>query len=666
MTDNGQERDGSRQLSALRQLQILDTQPEAEFDSIAMLAARICNLPAAFMGFSDENRIWFKATVGMAESPREIPGGLSFCRTIHLKDKVFVLEDTHQHPELALNPVLLQLKIRFLASAEIEDESGLVVGYLCVFDTKPGFLTTSQLQSLHMLAMQASSLLKLRIQLIQNKEREYREAENQMRTIFRNSIDAVVVTDSTDNILLWNAKAEAIFGWKESEVSGKRFGKLCNVKISFDDFAGESRTPLLAHKHDLGRAVEATAINKLGESLEVALSISPANISDRAYYIIFISDITERKFAARELDLQKEFYENILNNIPTDIAVFDANHRYLFVNPTAIKNPELRSYIIGKDDFEYSRYRNRDIAGAQLRREKFIEAKEKAKEIRWEDSIEAPDGTTFTHLRRMFPVHDEHGNLSMVIGFGVDITDRKELEEKQSALLKQLSVQNTQLIDFCNIVSHNLRAPLVNISLLVDFIETCGEPEEQRQLISKLNPVLENLNTTFNELVESIQIRQDVEIQSEKIVLEDYILRTLESLEQEINKSMAIIEVDIENAPELRYPPKYINSVLQNLVSNALKYQSPDRSPHIRISTKSVGNRIILSVQDNGLGIDLKRHKDSLFKIGKVFHHHPNAKGFGLFMIKTHIESMGGRIWVESIPDEGTTFFVEFTNQHTR
>lgn len=655
-----------QQIHALKQLQILDTQPEAEFDSIVVLAARMCGMPCAFIGFSDEHRIWFKARYGIDSRFQEIPGGLDFCRKVHNKGKLSFIPDVAQHEALANTPSVIQYGISSLASAELEDKHGLVVGYLCVFDTKPHTLTGEQCESLTMLAAQASALLRLRAQLIQDKEREYREGEKQMSTIFRNSIDAVVVTDSRDTILQWNAKAEAIFGWKEQEVTGKRFGKLCNVKISFDDFAGETRNPILTQKHDLGRAIEATALDKQGNTLDVALSISPANIYDRAYYIIFISDITERKFALRELDRQKAFYENILNNIPTDIAVFDTDHRYLFVNPTAIRNPDLRQYIIGKDDFEYSQYRKRDDSVARLRREKFLEAKEKAREIRWEDSIEMPDGTVFTHLRRMFPVHDETGQLSMVIGFGLDITDRKELEEKQSALLQQLSVQNTQLMDFCNIVSHNLRAPLVNISLLVEFIETCGEPEEQKQLISRLNPVLDNLNTTFNELVESIQIRQDLEIQSEKIVLEDYILRTLESLEQEINKSGAVIEVDIESAPELRYPAKYINSILQNLVSNSLKYQSPLRSPLIKIATTKSGNRIILSVSDNGLGIDLKRHKDNLFKIGKVFHHHPNAKGFGLFMIKTHIEAMGGRIWLESAPDKGTTFFVEFVNQHTR
>ena len=74
---------------------------------------------------------------------------------------------------------------------------------------------------------------------------------------------------------------------------------------------------------------------------------------------------------------------------------------------------------------------------------------------------------------------------------------------------------------------------------------------------------------------------------------------------------------------------------------------------------------IIFSVSDNGLGINLARHKDNIFKIGKVFSNHPDAKGFGLFMTKTQIEAMGDEIWVESAPDKGAAFFIKF-KKHNR
>jgi sensor histidine kinase regulating citrate/malate metabolism len=74
-------------------------------------------------------------------------------------------------------------------------------------------------------------------------------------------------------------------------------------------------------------------------------------------------------------------------------------------------------------------------------------------------------------------------------------------------------------------------------------------------------------------------------------------------------------------------------------------------------------NEIELSVTDNGLGIDIERYKDQIFKIGKVFHRHPNAKGYGLFMTKTQVEAMGGEIRIESIVNEGTTFKITFIDQ---
>jgi len=372
---------------------------------------------------------------------------------------------------------------------------------------------------------------------------------------------------------------------------------------------------------------------------------------------------TEQRLIAEQLDRQKAFYENILNKLPTDIAVFDADHRYLFVNPGAISKEEYRKYIIGKDDYEYAAYRNRDVSVAHSRRAKFMEAKQTGKEIRWEDTLTDPQGNMITHLRRMFPVFDQTGELSLVIGFGIDITDRKVMEVKQAALVEQLSKQNTQLMDFCSIVSHNLRAPLVNMSMLVDFIEASQDPDEQRMLISKLRPVIGNLHATFNELVESIQIRQDLEVKKENVCLHECIKRTVSGLETEINKLGAKIETDFSEVAVVHYPPAYMNSIIHNLISNSLKYHYPGRSPLIRVRTRLTADKIVLSVQDNGLGIDLEKHRDNFFKIGKVFHRHPNAKGFGLYMTKTHVEAMGGRIWVESVPDEGSTFFIEFENR---
>jgi signal transduction histidine kinase len=262
----------------------------------------------------------------------------------------------------------------------------------------------------------------------------------------------------------------------------------------------------------------------------------------------------------------------------------------------------------------------------------------------------------------------EHNLAVLNLELEKKITERTEHLKKANAKIEEnsalLSFQNKQLIDFCNIISHNLRSPLVNMSMLVTFIEKSHDADEQRVYVEKLKPVIDTLNETFAELVESLQIRQDMEIKSEKVNLTDCLSRILTGLDAEINRSGAVISSHFGDVSHIFYPPKYLSSIFHNLVSNALKYKMPGKKPEVSIETRRVNGSIVLSVKDNGLGIDLKKHKENLFKIRKVFHQHPDAKGFGLYITKTQIETMGGRIWVDSMPDQGSTFFVEFKNQN--
>jgi signal transduction histidine kinase len=240
----------------------------------------------------------------------------------------------------------------------------------------------------------------------------------------------------------------------------------------------------------------------------------------------------------------------------------------------------------------------------------------------------------------------------------------KEANETIRKNIEVLSAQKKQLEDFCNIISHNLRAPLVNISMLVNMItENADDVDDRNFLLEKLHKSSQNLNEIFNELVESIQIRQDTEIPSKKLKFETYLQKAINGLQGQINKVNAKIEVQFDSAPYIHYPPKYLHSILHNLVSNSLKYHSPNRSPVIKITSNKKADSVVLTVSDNGLGIDLKKNKHNLFKIRKVFHSHPDAKGFGLFITKSQVEAMDGKIWLESTPNVGTTFFVEFKNQ---
>ncbi len=239
----------------------------------------------------------------------------------------------------------------------------------------------------------------------------------------------------------------------------------------------------------------------------------------------------------------------------------------------------------------------------------------------------------------------------------IELAFQNEEKEKRAS---ELGIANTQLIDFCNIVSHNLRAPLVNISLLVDYIEFSKDEEESKEMFGKIKTVISHLNEVFNELVESLQVRQDREVKTENIILKDCLESVLIGFESQIKLYNADIQINFNDIFEISFPQQYLDSIFTNLISNALRYKSSDRNPVIKIITEKINGDIVLSIADNGLGIDLARNKDKLFKIRKTFHAHPDAKGFGLFITKTQVEAMGGKIWAESVLDKGSTFFIKF------
>ncbi|HEX4957765.1 MAG TPA: PAS domain S-box protein [Lacibacter sp.] len=142
----------------------------------------------------------------------------------------------------------------------------------------------------------------------------------------------------------------------------------------------------------------------------------------------FMLDITIRKNAEQQLEEQRRFYEGILDNLPADIAVFNINHTYQYVNPQAIKDPEVREWIVGKSDADYLKFRNKPDSILQKRKEVFATVLSGKQQVSWEEALPQPDGTTRYVLRYLYPVINDKNTVSQVIGYGVDITERKKFE----------------------------------------------------------------------------------------------------------------------------------------------------------------------------------------------------------------------------------------------
>ena len=246
-----------------------------------------------------------------------------------------------------------------------------------------------------------------------------------------------------------------------------------------------------------------------------------------------------------------------------------------------------------------------------------------------------------------------------------DITERKESEYKiieqntrLSIIAEDLKKKNDQLEEFTQIVSHNLRSPVSNILGLLDLYEKSADPEEKTYLFKMLRESGNKILGNLSELNEVLKIRQNRDIEKQVLSFDEILRGIKNQLSARIAETKAVITSDFKNAPEIVYPNIYLESILMNLVTNALKYQHPERTPQIHVSTQNLDGTIVMKVRDNGLGLDLKKYGNHIFKLRKTFHKHPESRGIGLFMIKNQIEAMGGEISIESELNIGTTFTV--------
>jgi PAS domain S-box-containing protein len=251
-----------------------------------------------------------------------------------------------------------------------------------------------------------------------------------------------------------------------------------------------------------------------------------------------------------------------------------------------------------------------------------------------------------------------------------DITDRKLIEQKileQNARLQSITAdlqrKNEQLEEFTQIVSHNLRSPMGNITSLLTFMENSSSDEDKAQFIKFLKESAANAMTTLDELNEVLKVKQNKNIEKQDLEFEKVFQQVKSMISAKIAETSAEIHSDFKKAPSIQYPHIYLESIFLNLLTNALKYSKPNQKPVIHVKTYYNKKDIILEIKDNGLGINMDRHGHQVFKLQKTFHKHPESRGIGLFMIRNQIETMGGEITIKSQENVGTTLIINF-NKH--
>ena len=238
------------------------------------------------------------------------------------------------------------------------------------------------------------------------------------------------------------------------------------------------------------------------------------------------------------------------------------------------------------------------------------------------------------------------------------------LEEEVKNRTKDLIEYNQQLEQFAFISAHNLRAPVARILGLGNILSFVRKnPEEEKSVIDKIIFATKELDTVVKDLSTILDLRKNNTSLITTISLDDELKLIKENLEKEIQETNADIVEDFSGAPFIRTLKPYLDSILINLISNAIKYRHLDRRPIIQIKSEIIENQICLTVCDNGIGIDLSSYKEKLFMLYSRFHNHVEGKGMGLYLVKTQVVALGGKIEVESKIDHGTTFRILFKNE---
>ena len=229
---------------------------------------------------------------------------------------------------------------------------------------------------------------------------------------------------------------------------------------------------------------------------------------------------------------------------------------------------------------------------------------------------------------------------------------------------QELIEQNTRLEQFAFIISHNLRAPMARLVGLSSILHFAKDPIETSEIVRLMVKSTHDLDQVIKDLTLILGIQKmNTKILSE-IELASLLKKVLTTLETEISETKTKVISDFSRLNDVTSLHPYMESIFYNLLSNAIKYRHPDRPPVIHVSSKVVDEYGLITFEDNGLGIDVEKYKDNLFNLYKRFHFHTEGKGMGLYLVKTQLTALGGKIEVDSKVDEGTRFNIYLKQNH--
>ncbi|MCC5923842.1 MAG: PAS domain-containing sensor histidine kinase, partial [Crocinitomicaceae bacterium] len=248
-----------------------------------------------------------------------------------------------------------------------------------------------------------------------------------------------------------------------------------------------------------------------------------------------------------------------------------------------------------------------------------------------------------------------NGDAQKMYGIHQDISEAMESKEELKRLLQTTQLQNEKQNQFTSILSHNLKshgAAIIGLSelLMHDFPELA-----ENQMFQLLLKGANDLNDTIDDVNEILKIKKDDDLYKQ-VSIAQLIEKILSSFQFHIQNANLEVHNNIDKAIKIWTIEPYLSSVIQNLITNAIKFKREDNGAFLKITYQKDGGCHVLLFEDNGLGINLEKHGKDIFGLYKTFHGFEDSKGLGLYMSKQHVEILGGTLSVSSAEKIGSTF----------
>lgn len=364
-----------------------------------------------------------------------------------------------------------------------------------------------------------------------------------------------------------------------------------------------------------------------------------------------MQDITARKLTEIQLKESRQRNQAMVNALPDLLFITTTDGKFLdaqFSESSQLFLP--KGNFIGKNIDEFF---NQEISKKYIEKSRLAERTKHPQTLEYSLIIR---GDLKYYEARI--VKYAKGKVLSVVR---DITKSKINEKNLIKTTEELTNSNAELKQFAYITSHDLRAPVVNLDTLLQLYKSEDFTEKEKgEVLVKITSSIDQLKSTLNDLIQLVAVKDETNAELVEVKFNEILNAIAKSIETQINEAGARIKSDFSAAQSVHSKKTTVYSIIQNLISNAIKYKS-DKPLEIVIKTSNTDDGYTcLSVADNGIGIDMKRHGDKLFGMYQRFHENMEGKGLGLYIIKSQIEALGGYIEVQSEVGKGTTFNVCF------